>query len=122
MVTGKESPESLSHGRLNLFKRFYLTALVTVYALFPPCRESCVQPGVDRALSQIPHVALTRGNIRYYLADINRAADQQGEITLFFPGCFAFAAPSLLFRLKRSGFSNCRISMMGEGLLLSATR
>jgi len=122
MVKGKESPESLPLLKLNLFKMIYLSALVSRYALFPPGRESSGQHAADQPTLQNPHVALTRGDIRYYLSDINRAADRQGEIKLLFPGCLVFAAPALLFRLKRSGFSNCRVILTVGGLLLCATR
>jgi len=114
--------ESPSNGRSNPFKRFYLSALVTGYALFPPSRQSCELFTLEQPMSLVPHVAMTWRDIRHYLSDINRAADRQGELKLLFSGCLAFAAPALLFRLKRCGFSNCRVLMIKEGLLLSATR
>jgi hypothetical protein len=122
MVRGKESPASIPFRKLNLFRRVYLSALVTGNALFPPCRESGEQHTADQPALQTPHVALTREDISCYLRDFNRTADRQGEIKILFHGCLAFAAPALLFRLKRSGFSNCRVIMTKEGLLLCATR
>jgi len=107
---------------MNLFKRFYLSALVIACALIPPRRESGGQTAFEKTLSQPHHIAATKEEIRFYLGYLHRAVDRQGEMKLLFPGCLAFAAPALLFRLKRIGFSNCRALMTGEGLLLCATR
>lgn len=56
------------------------------------------------------------------LADLGRLVDSRGELHLLFPGCFALAAPFLLFRLKREGFSRCRAYMQNSGLVLMARR
>lgn len=56
------------------------------------------------------------------LADPTRAVTDGGEIALFFPGCPALAAPFLLFRLKRLGFSRCRARVAPTGLTLTARR
>ena len=54
------------------------------------------------------------------LADPRRAVTAGGELALFFPGCPSLAAPFLLFRLKRLGFSRCRADLLSEGLALTA--
>jgi hypothetical protein len=57
-----------------------------------------------------------------YLADLNSAVNHHNVCALFFSDCLAPAAPFLLFRLKRQGFSNCRISVTTGGLALYAQR
>ena len=106
-------------GKLN---SIYMTSLVIIYALFPP------RPANDKYNHRVAsdpssgHVAVRGENIRFYLADLNRAINKGGELKLSFPGCFALAAPLLLFRLKRNGFSTGRVLSTAEGLLLTATR
>jgi hypothetical protein len=60
--------------------------------------------------------------IRACLGNLGKAVDPDGKLALFFPDCSPLAAPFLLFRLKRTGFSNCRIVTTGEGLSLHGTR
>ena len=104
--------------RAGLTGRIYLTVLVIGYALFPPRPEN-----VRCNHKTAPEVIVASSdNVRFYLADLNRAINPQGELKLLFPGCLALAAPLLLFRLKREGLSNCRVLMTADGLLLSATR
>ncbi|MRR06499.1 MAG: hypothetical protein EG828_06070 [Deltaproteobacteria bacterium] len=43
-------------------------------------------------------------------------------VRLFFPDVYFPAAPFLLFRMKRRGFSVCRVTVQNGGLLLTATR
>jgi hypothetical protein len=105
-----------------LFKRLCLSALVIAWALIPPNRENGGQTALENTLLQPPHIVATKEDIRFYLGDITRGVDRQGAMKLLFPGCLAFAAPALLFRLKRSGFSNCRALLTREGLLLCAAR
>ena len=121
-MKGKGSPESRYHGNLGLLKRFCLSALVTRYSLFPPCQENGGLATFVLTLSQFPHVAATKEEIRFYLGDLSRGVDRQGELRLLLPGCLPFAAPALLFRLKRMGFSDCRLLMTVEGMLLCARR
>jgi len=61
-------------------------------------------------------------DIPLYLADLGRAVGNDGKLALFFPECAALAAPFLLFRLKRTGFSACRVTATDEGLLVDAAR
>jgi hypothetical protein len=122
MVKGKGSHGPLSPWNLDLFNRFYLSALVIAWALSPSRRENGGDNAGENSLSQLPHNASTKEEIRYYLGDLNRGVDRQGELKHLFSGCLPFAAPFLLFRLKRKGFSDCRVLMTGKGLLLCATR
>lgn len=114
--------ERMVTDRKDKLTRIYLTSLVISYALFPPRPENV---RYNRKATDEPssvHIAVRGDNVCFYLADLNRAINGEGELRLLFPGCFALAAPSLLFRLKRNGFSNCRVLSTAEGLLLTATR
>jgi hypothetical protein len=105
-----------------MLQRIRLTALVISYALFPPGMKNA---GYNRNTAAEPSSGLSvvsDENIRFCLADLNRTLNPHGELRLLFPGCFALAAPVLLFRLKREGFSDCRVLMAEKGLLLCATR
>lgn len=57
-----------------------------------------------------------------YLANLDAAVNQRRELALFFKGCLMPAAPFLLFRLKREGFSSCRIAVLPDGIALNAHR
>lgn len=113
-----------------MLHNIYLTALVISYSIFPPIRENAgynrkatadpAKPGISVYSKSI--ITVKSDNVRFYLADLNRAINPQGELRLLFSGCLALAAPLLLFRLKRDGFSDCRALMTPEGVLLSAIR
>jgi hypothetical protein len=52
--------------------------------------------------------------------DGSRGTD--GFLKKFFPGVFPLAAPFLLYRLKKTGFSGCRVTVTDGGLLVTASR
>jgi hypothetical protein len=41
---------------------------------------------------------------------------------LILPGVYPLLAPLIMFRLKRRGFSNCRVDVSGTGLIVYAER
>ena len=41
---------------------------------------------------------------------------------LILPGVHRMVAPLIMFRLKRRGFSNCRVDVSGSGLVVYADR
>lgn len=41
---------------------------------------------------------------------------------LILPGVHPLLAPLIMFRLKRRGFSNCRVEVTGNGLVVHAVR
>lgn len=53
---------------------------------------------------------------------MGRFLDRSGELRLFIRRCRPIAAPFLLFRLKREGFSRCSVEAGAEGLLVRARR
>jgi hypothetical protein len=105
-----------------MISRIRLTALIAGYAIFPPGPENDNYKRKAAAEPLSGLLVISGDNVRFYLADLDRAIVRKGELRLLFPGCLALAAPFLLFRLKREGFSNCRILMSDEGLLLTAIR
>ncbi|HTY20529.1 MAG TPA: hypothetical protein VMC44_02720 [Geobacteraceae bacterium] len=108
-----------------MLKRLYLTLLVIGFSLRPtPPGESGGKSTTASCTSrsQTVHLIDSKKKIRTYLADLNLGVDPDGGMKLHFAGCYAVAAPFLLYRLKRSGFSSCRASMTDQGLLLSASR
>jgi hypothetical protein len=110
---------------MTICHRLYLSALVIGRALFPPGAEGGRPTGTagTKRLARPPgYIVVAVRDVSYYLADFDRAVGRQGELALFFPGCLAVAAPFLLFRLKRTGFSNCSAASTKDGLLLTASR
>ncbi|RII28895.1 MAG: hypothetical protein CXR31_03205 [Geobacter sp.] len=65
---------------------------------------------------------VTATELAWLFANLQSALDDAGNLSLFFPGALPLTAPFLLFRLKRLGFSACRVTADGEGLLLTASR
>jgi len=45
-----------------------------------------------------------------------------GSYSVFLPSVYPFAAPFILSRLKRSGYSACRVTVVDGGLRVSASR
>jgi hypothetical protein len=104
-----------------IYGKLRVTMLVMVYAVFPP-QLAGPEPATHHCLSVSCGVLqVTADELAYYLADLARGL-RGGDLLLLFAGCLAPAAPLLLFRLKRSGFANCRVTVLPEGLLLQATR
>jgi hypothetical protein len=56
------------------------------------------------------------------LSELNRLLRPDGTLELLFEKALLPAAPFLLFRLKRSGFSGCRAVTTDDGILLTALR
>lgn len=102
-----------------------LFVIVAVNALWPgahrggaPARNAAPHyPSAPTGFTPVAPAA-----IPLILADPGRAVDERGELALFFAGCPSLAAPFLLFRLKRLGFSRCRVRVADGGLTLSARR
>jgi hypothetical protein len=101
--------------------RLSTTLLVIVKSLCPAGRRA---PLAGSASSQVPpgYTPVPPEAIPLYLAGLNSAVRSDGNLALFFPGCAAVAAPFLLFRLKREGYSGCRAIATKDGLLVDARR
>ncbi len=107
---------------MNIFSRLFYSMQVAGWALFPPRAEKDGDRGDKAAAHSSEYLEVERKDIRYYLVDLNRAVNRRQELRLHFPGCCALAAPFLLFRLKRWGFSNGRAVKSDQGLFLAASR
>ena len=107
------------------FTGIKLFVIIALNALFPRTQGGGAPPrNAARYLSSTPpgFSPVATADIPLVLADPGRAATAEGELALFFPGCPALAAPFLLFRLKRLGFSRCRVRVVPTGLTLAARR
>lgn len=101
--------------------RFFITVLVIISSLRPSAR---VAPHVGSADGQAPpgYTRVPRRAIPSYPGMLKTGGGSGGRLALFFPDCAAAAAPFVMFRLKREGFSGCRASATREGLLVDALR
>lgn len=102
-----------------------LFIIIAVNALWPRTQTGGAPVGsAARPLSSAPpgFTPVAPADIPLILADPGRAVTGGGDIALFFPDCPALAAPFLLFRLKRLGFSRCRVRVVPTGLTLAARR
>jgi len=102
-------------------RRFLITMLVIIRSLVPTDRRAPL-PGRVAGNAPPGYTPVPLEDISLYLAEIRRAVGSDGKLALFFPDCAAPAAPFLLFRLKREGYSDCRVISTGDGLLVDATR
>lgn len=99
--------------------------LVAAWCLVPPATKNG-SPLVGAAASvglcgdELVRAALTP--LARFLACPENEVKRNGELSLFVPHCPALAGPLLLFRLKRTGFSRCRVLVSEGGLLLTARR
>jgi hypothetical protein len=57
-----------------------------------------------------------------FLADPAANVDADGRFLVVIPDCALLAAPFILFRLKRLGYSACRVSPSPDGLTVSGRR
>lgn len=86
--------------------RMHRTFLVIIHALFP---------------------TVTTGSLReqknpLFHPDQECIAGPDGTTGFFIDNVLPLAAPFILFRLKRSGFSGCRVTVQEGGLLVKAIR
>lgn len=86
-----------------------------------PERPAAARPGAVAAGHAGPAGAL-RCTPRQIRGGMGRLLDSGGELRILFPRCLAIAAPVLLFRLKREGFSGCSVRVWDRGLLVRGRR
>ena len=103
----------------SMLKKVYVTMVVIFRSLvlarsqLPPRQRA----GAPAATVFVPPAAIGAS-----LASLDRLLNSDFTLALFFPNCHAAAAPFVLFRLKREGYSNCTAVATPEGLLVQATR
>lgn len=90
-----------------------LTLELVIYALLPP-RET---PGAGGGAAGV-----RRCGPEEIRGGVERFADAGGTFRVLFPGCLSIAAPAVLFRLKREGFSRCTVRETEEGLYVEGMR
>jgi len=92
--------------------KVWCTLQLVFFALFPGrAGEREIEPeGASRCTPQ-----KTR-------AGMQRLLNSQGDLQYFFPDCLSIAAPAVLFRLKREGFSRCTVQASQDGLLVQGRR
>lgn len=56
------------------------------------------------------------------LSNLTATIDPAGRLSLTLPGCHPLAAPFILFRLKREGYSDARVVHENGGLTIRARR
>lgn len=104
-----------------LLRKIFRTAQLALCALLPPAvtDASAAKLVVSVPLEVEGARLCTPRQIR---GGVDRLLNGKGELCLFFPDCLAIAAPVLLFRLKREGFSRCSVEASDQGLLLRGRR
>lgn len=100
----------------SLFEKICGTLQLVLYALLPRSRSARVDS------FELPPGEAMRCAPRQIRGGMDRFLDSRGELRVLFPGCLAIAAPALLFRLKREGFSSCSVQALPEGLYLQGRR
>lgn len=93
-------------------ERFTRTVLVMFFAVFPPVIET--RHNTD---SSLPPSCEPRD-----LGSLHRFLDSRGHFRVLFGNCLPVAAPFILFRLKRQGYSRCTVRVCAGGLLVEGDR
>jgi len=68
------------------------------------------------------YTVITEKKFPPQLLDLDISRFTSETVRIFFPDTYALAAPFLLFRMKRRGFSSSRVIVQNGGLLLTAMR
>ncbi len=89
------------------------TLKICCYALLPSTGGDAEPAGRKEVLRCEP---------RQMRGGMGRFLDDAGELRLFFPDSLPIAAPFILFRLKREGFSRCSVHASHQGLLVQGRR
>lgn len=98
------------------------TVRIILHTLLPPDIKKGGLKETTRIHGDQAAKIVAPDQLPYLCADFTPALDEQGNLALFFPECLPPAAIFLLFRLKRTGFSNGRARLEDGGILLTAVR
>jgi hypothetical protein len=110
---------------MKYFRRLHDTATLIICSLVPEAAKTLCGgiKGVILSEHEKPEINSQESiKIPSYLSDLGYAANQGGTKSLFYPHGMPAAAPFILFRLKRCGFSGCRVTVTKGGLLVTASR
>lgn len=101
---------------MGLAAQLHATLALAYHSITPPASAPLPSAGSG------PPYGVTGDQIPAALAHMDRFTGSDGTLAIIFRDAHFLAAPFLLFRLKRSGFSACRVARVPEGLLLTARR
>jgi hypothetical protein len=109
---------------MHTFNRLSNTLLVIFRSLFLPREISPSKMGYSEGrISEAGDPAMAiRQIFPHSLHSQALAGKAPGTCTIFLPETSPLAAPFILFRLKRNGYSACRVTVADSGLLVSAAR
>jgi hypothetical protein len=97
---------------MTTMQRLATTSQLIFYSLFPPGRQTSVEKEASAAPGCKPRE----------IAGMDRFLGSGGGFEVFFPGGLPIAAPFMLFRLKRQGYSACSVKAADGGLYLRGRR
>lgn len=106
---------------MGLASKLHATCALAYYSLFPPTAAAAPSAAVTSANNTPPYI-INPSEIAATIASLDRFCDSDGAIALIFRDALMLAAPFLLFRLKRTAYSLCRVTATDHGLLLTARR
>jgi len=92
-----------------------------LYALLPPSGGAPIPARSGEVQGEVQG-DVPRCLPRQIRGGMDRFLDARGELRLFIPDCLALAAPFILFRLKREGFSRCYVQASKQGLYVEGRR
>jgi len=101
------------------------TCRLILISLFPESTHRIVKNIADNVTCinyKTYYAVITEKKVPPYLHDPEFPGLPIETVRLFFPNTLALAAPFLLFRMKRRGFSAGKVTVQNGGLLLTATR
>lgn len=88
------------------------TTILAIRLSIWPQKNDTLAPTSRRNASSTP----------YLLNNLAGNLDNKGTLDVKIPGCHLLAAPFILFRLKREGFSDCQAIHENGGLTIRARR
>lgn len=100
--------------------RLRATVALAFFSLFPPTAATA-PPAIKTDTTPPPYI-INPTEIAAAIAALDKFCNRDGTLVLIFTDTLAIAAPFLLFRLKRTGFSACRVTATESGLRLTARR
>jgi len=101
--------------------RILCTVELMLYTVLPPT-PGAADPEAAKARGGEDAEGIRHCLPRQIRGGMDRLLDDGGELRLFFPDCLPLAAPFILFRLKRQGFSGCYVRATDRGLYVAARR
>lgn len=99
----------------------HATAGLIYFSLFPQGIFSAGRRYCN-AITLTERHEILPGEIAPVMAAFATATTGVNRIAIVFVAARSVAAPFLLFRLKRSGYSGCEVKVLPHGLLLEARR